>query len=185
MGTIYIQTTGNTDLEKYYKSWDLHHEDDSGIDVPFPEEYLISLCETKLLPLNIRVMALDNSGDPIPLLLYPRSSIYKTPLMQNNSVGVIDSGYRGIVHAPVYYKLTDLNLLIILACIFFGVILLNIVPILCAILYMSNIKYRCKKDKPLFQICSPDLKPLKVEVVDILPNSDRGNNGFGSTNKKK
>jgi len=28
-------------------------------------------------------------------LLFPRSSISKTPLMLRNSVGVIDSGYRG------------------------------------------------------------------------------------------
>jgi dUTP pyrophosphatase len=30
-------------------------------------------------------------------LLFPRSSIFKTPLMLSNSVGVIDSGYRGEV----------------------------------------------------------------------------------------
>lgn len=37
-------------------------------------------------------------------LLFPRSSIYKTPLTLANSVGVIDSGYRGEV--KVNFKAT-------------------------------------------------------------------------------
>ena len=32
-----------------------------------------------------------------------------------------------------------------------------------------------------FQIIAPDLKPIKVEMVDYLSETDRGNNGFGST----
>ena len=37
----------------------------------------------------------DGSRRPTGFLLYPRSSISKTPLRLSNSVGVIDSGYRG------------------------------------------------------------------------------------------
>ena len=33
--------------------------------------------------------------------LYPRSSIYKTPLRLSNSVGIIDAGYRGNIMACV------------------------------------------------------------------------------------
>jgi len=33
--------------------------------------------------------------------MYPRSSISKTPLRLANSVGIIDSGYRGELQAPV------------------------------------------------------------------------------------
>lgn len=33
--------------------------------------------------------------------LYPRSSIHKTPLRLSNSVGIIDSGYRGNIIACV------------------------------------------------------------------------------------
>lgn len=36
-------------------------------------------------------------------LIFPRSSIYKTGLTLSNSVGVIDSGYRGSVKAKFYY----------------------------------------------------------------------------------
>ena len=35
----------------------------------------------------------------------------------------------------------------------------------------------------LFQICAPDLSPIKVEVVDELSETSRGSGGFGSTNK--
>ena len=40
-----------------------------------------------------------------------------------------------------------------------------------------------EKDK-LFQICSPDLKPIKIELVSELSETSRGDGGFGSTNKK-
>jgi len=33
--------------------------------------------------------------------IVPRSSIYKTPLRMANSIGVIDSGYRGELMVPV------------------------------------------------------------------------------------
>ena len=35
-------------------------------------------------------------------LLFPRSSISKTPLRMANSVGVIDSGYKGEIKVPLY-----------------------------------------------------------------------------------
>jgi dUTP pyrophosphatase len=33
----------------------------------------------------------------------------------------------------------------------------------------------------LVQICAPDLSPFKVELVDSLDETERGNGGFGST----
>lgn len=38
---------------------------------------------------------------PCPYYMYPRSSIGKTPLRMSNSVGIIDSGYRGPLIAMV------------------------------------------------------------------------------------
>jgi dUTP pyrophosphatase len=35
----------------------------------------------------------------------------------------------------------------------------------------------------LFQICAPDLSPLSVKIVNSLPESARGEGGFGSTGK--
>lgn len=38
-------------------------------------------------------------------LIFPRSSICKTPLMLSNAVGVVDSGYRGEI--KFYFKIVD------------------------------------------------------------------------------
>ena len=70
---------------------------DSGFDIFNPS--LLTLGEedsTTKYDMGIQCAAFDSvSGDPMPFYVYPRSSIYKTPLRMANSVGVIDSGYRG------------------------------------------------------------------------------------------
>ena len=45
-----------------------------------------------------------SGGDniPSPFYLYARSSIYKTPFILANNVGIIDSGYRGNICAALY-----------------------------------------------------------------------------------
>lgn len=35
----------------------------------------------------------------------------------------------------------------------------------------------------LFQICAPDLKPIKIIIVSELSSTTRGSGGFGSTNQ--
>lgn len=46
-----------------------------------------------------------------------------------------------------------------------------------------NTQYTIKAGDKLFQICSADLKEIKVEVVFNLTETSRGSGGFGSTNK--
>ena len=55
--------------------------------------------------------------------------------------------------------------------------------------YRGNLisKIRCFKDSILpsgkwFQIISPDCSPIKINLVDTLSNTSRGNGAFGSTN---
>lgn len=43
--------------------------------------------------------------------------------------------------------------------------------------------YRILTHEKLFQICAPDLKPVRVEIVESLSETSRGEGGFGSTNK--
>lgn len=45
----------------------------------------------------------------------------------------------------------------------------------------DNDEYIIKKDERLFQIVFPSFKPFEVELVDNIDESNRGNNGFGST----
>jgi dUTP pyrophosphatase len=48
---------------------------------------------------------------------------------------------------------------------------------------LQGISKVSENDK-MFQICSPDLKPIKIELVNELSETSRGDGGFGSTNKK-
>lgn len=92
--------------------------------------------------------------------LYPRSSIVKTPFRLSNSVGIIDSGYRGELMAVVdniSAANTDIK---------------------------TNIVQYMPPMTRMFQICSPTLEPFMVKIVNSeeqLGLTERGNGGFGST----
>ena len=81
-------------------------------------------------------------------LLFPRSSISKTSHFLRNSVGVVDSGYRG----EIMFK--------------FG--------------YGSNIKsYRV--GERVGQLIIMPYPSIEFEEVDNLSDTERGEDGFGST----
>ena len=66
---------------------------DAGLDLPCPQDMVFPPGEIVKIPLGI------SCETTYPYVsgyyLYPRSSISKTPLIQVNSVGIIDSSYRG------------------------------------------------------------------------------------------
>ena len=77
---------------------------DSGLDLPCPESVTIGAGETKIIDLGVKAEAFmyrmshgisAPTKVPCAFYIYPRSSISKTPLRLANSVGIIDSGYRG------------------------------------------------------------------------------------------
>lgn len=94
--------------------------------------------------------------------LYPRSSIVKTSMRLANSVGIIDSGYRGEVMAVVDKHDTSND-------------------------WKTVLKRDCKQYDRLFQICAGDLQPFRVEIVDneseLSCITERGCGGFGSTGR--
>ena len=84
--------------------------------------------------------------------IVPRSSIgAKTPLRLSNSIGVIDSGYRGAL----------------------GVLYDNI----------SDSEYVINAGDRIAQLIVMPTYRFKAQVVDVLPESDRGEGGYGSTGK--
>lgn len=98
------------DLKTFY-SKKANVEGDAGVDLYFPENIILpphslgTLVDFKIqtemvldldLPEDVQI---DNTN--ISFILTPRSSIYKTPLRQSNSIGVIDSGYRGNLMVPI------------------------------------------------------------------------------------
>lgn len=92
---------------------------------------------------------------PTGYYMYPRSSIYKTPFRLANSVGIIDSGYRGNLIAML-----DLHI-------------------------STQETVECERFSRLMQICAPDLSPIYVEIVNSVEKlghlTTRGDGGFGST----
>lgn len=71
---------------------------DSGLDLYCPEDTIIKAHETKLIPLGVKCEPINYNGG---YYLFARSSIYKTPLMLANHVGIIDQTYRGEIMAAV------------------------------------------------------------------------------------
>ena len=90
--------------------------------------------------------------------VFPRSSNAKKDLLLSNSVGVIDSGYRG----EVVFKFKLLN---------------NEKDAL----GQSN-AYDYKIGDRIGQIIIMPIPQVEFNVVDELSETERGNGGFGSTN---
>ena len=86
------------------------HEIDAGYDLRSRVCTCVFPRDTEFIPTGVCV--------DIPVgyvgLLFPRSSISKTPLRMANSVGVIDSGYKGEITVPLYntdeVEIRDINL---------------------------------------------------------------------------
>lgn len=107
-----------------YENHGHFHQGDSGLDLFVPVEQTIQPGETGFVPLGIKTAAYrfeageDDEQDitheavhtepwklhtrthlPCSWLVFPRSSISKTPLRLANSIGLIDAGYRGEIIA--------------------------------------------------------------------------------------
>lgn len=157
----------NNELKQLYQTKINNHNSkiknvaypDSGFDLFVPEHYHIKSSDTGPTKIDMKVkcsMKMDvgccGMDSPVGFYMYPRSSIYKTPLRLANSVGIIDSGYRG----PLISIFDNLN----------------------------RAKYDVEKHTRLVQICSPDLRPIIVIMVDNIEDlglTERSDNGFGST----
>lgn len=73
------------------------HSIDAGFDIKARTEFVIPPKETVMIPTGVCVEI------PVGMvgLLFPRSSISKTPLRMVNSVGVIDAGFTGEIKVPL------------------------------------------------------------------------------------
>ena len=140
---------------------------DSGFDIFVPDTivYKGTPNDSKPLTIDHRIVAACYATDEkhgemsLPYYLYPRSSISKTQLRMANSVGIIDSGYRGHLMAKVDVKDTN-----------------------------PENEYKIEAGNRLFQICSHNLLPFK-DIIFVDKNhpkvnknrTERGEGGFGSS----
>ena len=75
---------------------------DSGFDLFVPQDVILPPGEITLIDMNVRCSVYKN-GEPCPYYMYSRSSTpIKYGLILANSVGIIDSGYRGPLMASFY-----------------------------------------------------------------------------------
>ena len=80
--------------EAFQKQSNTVDHPDAGFDLYCPQEVTIQPGETVRVDLGIACEA-TYKDNPTAFYIYPRSSISKTPLRLANSVGIVDSGYRG------------------------------------------------------------------------------------------
>lgn len=83
-----------------YVSYTRNTRNDAGYDLFVDADTVIPAGAVGTLSFGVRAEAVSENEN-IAYLLLPRSSISNTPLMMANSVGLIDSGYRGPIAAKV------------------------------------------------------------------------------------
>jgi dUTP pyrophosphatase len=100
MTILHIKAIENgTDF--YYLNHKPSYHGDSGIDLFFTKNIACNPGVPVIIDLGISCMMTSPNGKQISYYIYPRSSISNTPLIMNNSVGIIDSGYRGNLKVAV------------------------------------------------------------------------------------
>lgn len=166
---LYISINDNDQNlhEMYTKSIENHNNavlnnpyPNAGFDMFFPEECIFDSSNSKFVSMGIKceMSIFDNSTGnwkPTGYYSYPRSSISKTPLMLANSVGIIDSGYRGSI-IGAFRNISN-----------------------------QQERYVVEQNARLLQICATDLRPILVQLVDesFFETTERGEGGFGSTGR--
>jgi dUTP pyrophosphatase len=161
----------NEKASEFYKT-SKSHDGDSGVDLHVLEDVTIKPGETCIIDLGIKCELIEKPKlinnsfleRNLPYYLFARSSISKTPLILANSVGIIDSGYRGNIKAAVKYIPTN---------DYFQSLVRND--------ELGDYNYTIKAGTRLFQICSGDLSQVKTEIVTSVSETKRGTGGFGST----
>lgn len=117
---LYIYTSNNELKEKYFYHIENHNNKikcnypDAGFDLLTPDQYLLTPDQyllnnntTFVLDTELICYMKSHTGTNLSYYLYPRSSIIKYPLRLANSVGIIDSGYRGNIKACFDIKNTE------------------------------------------------------------------------------
>ena len=166
-----MKKTDSDIKEKYVQAVKKHNKKaasshpDAGFDLFCPISEIVHSKTSIWVDMQVKAAAFTpdepcEARRPVSYYMYPRSSISKTPLRLSNSVGVIDSGYRGSLITALYHS---------------GVVSEK---------FGEN--YHINRFVRLVQICSPTLGPVFVEIVDTeeeLGSTERGAGGFGSSGK--
>jgi len=147
-------------------------KDDSGVDIMVPTDITLNAQSIDINRAYGEVQNINIIGDNLTKIDHHiKCCMYDTTT--NTLVGYYTYGRSSIYK----YNLSVANSV--------GIIDMGYRGHLIGIVYNMKIDNYMKIDAGtrLFQICAPDLSPLSVKIVDSLPESARGEGGFGSTGK--
>lgn len=178
----YLANNGNYLLDKYQNHGHFH-PGDSGIDLFCPETIVVNPHESIKIDFQIQCEAFD-------INLYNYILDIKNILSSPNYIDIKDiredMNRIQLNEMPVSYYLYPRSSIVKTQLIMLnstGIIDAGYRGNICAFVYnTSDQEYIIEKGDRLFQICSGDLKPMTLNIVNTLSNSQRGSGGFGSTN---
>ena len=107
-------------------------------------------------------------------LIFPRSSNAKQQLLLSNSVGVIDSGYRGEVMLKFKSSASSFSLKTLFKLIFNPDAKMTLI---------NNVKISYNVGERIGQIIILPYPQIEFEEAEELSETERGNGGYGSTGK--
>ena len=155
--------------EKYIQNAITHNNNlfnnkfpDAGFNLLVPEQYECYPYSVNKIDFGVicdaRIIS-KTHNHPTGFYMYPRSSTgSKTLLRLSNSVGIIDSGYRG-----------------------------NLIGCFDVVEFNQGNTEKLEFLQSIVQICAPSLIPIYVEIVDMFENlgekTERGSGGFGSSGR--
>jgi dUTP pyrophosphatase len=143
----------NNDITNYYSKFTNYHNGDSGIDLVTPNDIL------NIEPFTVSTIDYQIQCEMIDLDTNTLSSYYLVPRSSISKTNLMMANSIGIIDAGyrgnIMAKVRNMNL---------------------------SINENINKNTCLFQIIAPDLKPIKVNIVNELSITTRNDNGFGSTN---
>jgi len=143
----------NDNIFNYYSSFINHHNGDSGIDLITIDDIIPGI-----EPFSVETIDFQIQCEMIDLETNNFTSYYLVPRSSISKTNLIMTNSIGIIDAGYRGN------------------------IMAKVRNMSLNTENIKKNTCLFQIISPDLKPIKVNIVDELSITTRDDGGFGSTN---
>ena len=139
-------------VKAMYRNHGSFHEGDSGFDVFFPNDVIVGPHETKLVDLQIQCEAFLETNNTRNISYY----LYPRSSIWKTSFRMANS--IGIIDAGYRGNL------------------------MVALDHFGETEHTIEAGTRLFQICSPTLDMINMELVEELSNTFRGSGGFGSTN---
>lgn len=180
-----LELLPNEGGKEYYNRTIERDNQNAGFDLFVAKEEQCAAGKVSLLDLGCKARMVkcfpDGSEEDVHYWLAPRSSIWKSGVVQANSMGIIDRSYRGPLMGavlPIHKPSGYWDQLSSGAGSKSG----------------SYVWMNCdsketgspviEKGQRLFQILAPDMGHIKdVRIVESLSETARGEGGFGSTGK--